>query len=119
MSARTPKEIFTAHVTALGGGNVEGILALRTEDSVLITSERTYKGKAQIGAFYRKLLAELPNAQWALSAEVYHADVLYIDWTCKSDKHNVADGVDTFVFKGGIIVSQTARCSLVLSKLGA
>jgi hypothetical protein len=119
MSTSTPKEIFTAHVTALGEGNIDGIVALRTEESVLITNERTYKGKAQIGAFFKKLLAELPQAQWSLTAEIYHQNVLYIDWGCKSTKHTVTDGVDTFVFKDGIIVTQTARCSLIVSRLNA
>lgn len=119
MTHQTPQEIFAAHVTALANRDVEGILALRSEDSVLITAERTYKGRTEIGVFFDMLLAELPRAQWGLTAEVYHADLLYIDWTCKSARYNVNDGVDTFVFKDGLILSQTARCSLVLSKLGA
>jgi len=119
MPDRSPKDLFTAHGTALSNGQIEGILALRNETSVLITSERSYRGKAEIGAFFHKLLAELPNPQWGSSAEVYHANVLYIDWTCKSDKHDVFDGVDTFVFEDGVIATQTARCTLALAKLNA
>ena len=84
-----------------------------------ITREMREAGVEEIGAFYRKLLAELPGAEWALSAEVYSGNVLYIDWSCKSDKHTVTDGVDTFVFEGGIITAQTARCTLKLNKLRA
>ncbi|MCO4095330.1 MAG: nuclear transport factor 2 family protein [Acidovorax sp.] len=119
MANRTPKEVFTAHVTALGNENVEGILANRNDESVLITAERTYKGRAEIGAFFRKLLTELPKAKWGLDAEVYQQNVLYIEWTARSSKNNVSDGVDTFVFKDGLIAIQTARCSLVMSKLNA
>jgi SnoaL-like domain len=119
MATRTPKEIFTAHVTALGNENVDAILANRNEDSVLITAERTYKGRTEIGAFFRRLLAELPKATWGLHAEIYQQNVLYIEWSAKSAKNNVGDGVDTFVFKDGLIAMQTARCSLVMSKLNA
>lgn len=119
MTNRTPKEIFTAHVAALASGNIEGVLANRDDDSVLITAERTYKGRAEIGAFFGKLIAELPRAEWGLDAEVYQQNVLYIEWTAKSEKHNVSDGVDTFVFQDGLIAIQTARCSLVMNKLDA
>lgn len=119
MHNQDPQAIFTAHVTALGAGDIDRLLALRSPESVLITAERTYRGPEQIGSFYRKLLVELPNARWALGAQVFDCDVLYIEWTCQSDKHAVADGVDTFVFRDGVIAAQTARCTLALSRLAA
>jgi ketosteroid isomerase-like protein len=117
--ARTPQDIFTHHVTALGGRDLDGIVADYTEASVLITAERSYRGRREIRAFFAALLDALPEAKWALTTTTYEGQVLYIEWTADATTHRVSDGVDTFVFDADSIAIQTAHCSLVKTALNA
>ena len=40
-------------------------------------------------------------------------DVLFIEWTAKSSATRVEDGIDTFVFRDGLIRVQTVRYTLL------
>jgi hypothetical protein len=114
---RTPQDIFNHHLSALGGRDLDAIAEDYNEASVLITVERSYRGKREIRAFFGALLDALPAAEWALSCTTFEGPVLYIEWTAKSPAHHVDDGVDTFVFTDGMITTQTAHCSLVKTSL--
>jgi hypothetical protein len=117
--ARTPQEIFDHHGTAMDRRNLDAILEDYTEQSVVITAERVYRGKREIRAFFSALLDALPQAEWAVPVMIFEGNILYIEWTVKSSGHNVSDGVDTFVFAHGAIAVQTARASFVKSRLDA
>lgn len=119
MAHRAPKDIFMHHVQALGAGDLDGLAADYADHSCLITAERVYRGRQEIRNFFAALLKALPTAEWGLNAEVYEGSALYIEWTAKSALHCVSDGVDTFVFKDGMIEMQTARCSLIVARLSA
>jgi hypothetical protein len=116
---RTPQDIFNHHLSALGGRDLDAIAEDYNEASVLITAERSYRGKREIRAFFSALLDTLPAADWALGCTTFEGQVLYIEWTAKSPAHHVDDGVDTFVFGDGMIATQTAHCSLVKTALNA
>lgn len=59
-----------------------------------------------------KLLDELPDAVWDLKNQILDGDVLYLEWTADSAANRVEDGVDTFVFRDGMIWAQTVRYTL-------
>ena len=42
----------------------------------------------------------------------YEGDVLFLEWVADSASTRVDDGVDTFVFRNGLIRAQTVRYSL-------
>ena len=44
--------------------------------------------------------------------EDYADDALFITWSATSAKARVTDGVDTFVFRDGLIRVQTVRCTV-------
>ena len=46
--ARTPQEIFQHHVEVLGAGDVDGIMADYTDESVYITPRGRFQGVEQI-----------------------------------------------------------------------
>jgi predicted SnoaL-like aldol condensation-catalyzing enzyme len=117
--ARTPQQIFDHHGMAMDSRNLDAILEDYTDQSVVITAERVYRGKREIRAFFSALLDALPQAEWAVPVMIFEGNALYIEWTVKSSGHNVNDGVDTFVFAHGAIALQTARASLVKSRLDA
>jgi len=39
--------------------------------------------------------------------------LLFLEWTADSTRASVSDGVDTFIFKDGLIQYQTVRCTIV------
>jgi ketosteroid isomerase-like protein len=90
---RTPEEVFAHHAEALGAGDLDEIVADYADDAVFITSRGVLRGKEGVRSGFTQLLSDLPNASWALKT---HAD----------------DGVDTFVFRDGLIRVQTARYSV-------
>ena len=109
---RTPQEIFQHHATALIAGDVDGIVADYTDDALFITPSGALRGKAGVREGFLSLLADLPNAEWAVPTQVFEGDVLFIEWNAVAEKTRVDDGVDTFVFRDGAIAVQTVRCTV-------
>jgi hypothetical protein len=109
---RTPQEVFAHHAQALGAGDLDQIVADYADDSVLITPGGAKRGKEGIRAAFVKLLADVPNAAWDLKTQIYEGDVLLLEWTADSTAGRVDDGVDTFVFRDGMIWVQTVRYSM-------
>jgi hypothetical protein len=110
--SRTPNEVFAHHGQALAAGNLDEILVDYSEDSVVITSAGAARGKDAIRKMFVKLLDELPNAAWDLKNQILDGDVLYLEWAADSAANRVDDGVDTFVFRDGMIWAQTVRYTL-------
>ncbi|WP_068179990.1 nuclear transport factor 2 family protein [Mycobacterium sp. UM_CSW] len=106
---RTPQEIFAHHGQALGAGDLDGIVADYTEDSVVITPPGVARGRDGIRGVFAKLLDDLPDAAWDLKNQVFEGDVLFLEWAADSPLNRVDDGVDTFVFRDGMIWAQTIR----------
>ena len=70
------------------------------------------RGKEGIRAAFTQLLADVPNAAWALPTQIYEGDALFLEWTADAEKTRVEDGIDTFIFRDGLIRLQTVRYSL-------
>ena len=111
--ARTPQEIFQHHAEVLIAGDLEGIVSDYADDAVFITPAGTLHGKDGVRQGFEKLLAELPNAEWAVPTQIFEGDVLFIEWSAKAANSRVEDGIDTFVFRDGEIVVQTVRYTLI------
>ena len=112
--ARTPEEVFQHHAQALIAGNLDEIVADYSDDAVFITPASVWRGKDGVRAAFTQLLADVPNANWAVPTQIYEGDVLFIEWTADSEKTKVDDGIDTFVFRDGLIRVQTVRYTLQL-----
>ena len=106
---RTPQEVFAHHGKALAAGDLDEIVADYADDSVVITSGGVARGKDGIRKVFVKLLDDLPNAAWDLKTQVLDGDVLFLEWAADSAVNRVDDGVDTFVFRDGMIWAQTVR----------
>src|SRR5580698_3102856 len=90
--ARTPQEVFGHHVEALGAGALHG--------------------KDGIRAAFTQLLADVPNADWTLKTQIFEGDVLFLEWAADAGATFANDGIDTFVFRDGLIQVQTVRYTL-------
>ena len=109
---RTPEEVFSHHVQALGAGDLDGIVADYTDDAVFITPAGIDRGKQGIRAAFTRLLADVPEAAWELKTQIYEDDLLFLEWTADAAATRVDDGIDTFVFRDGLIRAQTVRYTL-------
>ncbi|CAM3294582.1 polyketide cyclase [Mycobacterium intermedium] len=107
--AGTPQEVFAHHGQALAAGDLDEIVADYADDSVVITSAGVARGKNEIRQVFVKLLADLPDAAWDLKTMIFDGDVLFLEWAADSAVNRVDDGVDTFVFRDGVIAAQTVR----------
>ena len=112
-TTRTPQEVFQHHAEVLIGGDIDGIVSDYSDDAVFITPAGTLRGKDGVRQGFEKLLAELPNAEWAVPTQIFEGDVLFIEWSAKAANSRVEDGIDTFVFRDGEITVQTVRYTLI------
>jgi hypothetical protein len=110
--ARTPQEVFQHHVEALGGGDLDGIVADYADDAVIIMPGGARHGMDEVRAVFTQLLADVPSAAWELKTQIFEDDVLFLEWTADAAQTCVDDGIDTFVFRDGMIRLQTIRYTL-------
>ena len=110
---RTPEEAFSHHAQALGAGDLDEIVADYTDDAVFISPAGVKRGKDGIRAAFTQLLADVPNASWDLKTQIYENDVLFLEWAADAAATRVEDGIDTFVFRDGMIRVQTVRYTLL------
>ena len=106
---RTPEEVFQHHAQALGAEDLDEIVADYADDAVFITPAGIRHGKDGIRAAFTELLGDVPQATWDLKTQIYHDDVLFLEWAADSARTRVEDGIDTFVFRDGLIRVQTVR----------
>jgi uncharacterized protein (TIGR02246 family) len=109
---RTPEEVFQHHAQALGAGDLDEIVADYSDDAVFITPAGVQRGKDGIRAAFTQLLADVPNAAWDLKTQIYENDILFLEWAADAAATFVEDGIDTFVFRDGLIRVQTVRYTL-------
>jgi len=110
---RTPEEVFQHHAQALGAGDLDEIVADYADDAVFITPAGVRRGKDGIREAFTQLLADVPDAAWDLKTQIYEADVLFLEWAADAGATRVEDGIDTFVFRDGLIRVQTVRYTLL------
>jgi SnoaL-like domain len=112
LSKRTPEEVFGHHAQTLMAEDLEGILADYTDTSMVVSPSGVLHGKSAIRGFFADVLRALPQAKWDVKT-TYVEDILFLEWTANSAKGSVSDGVDTFIFKDGMIHIQTVRATIV------
>jgi ketosteroid isomerase-like protein len=105
-TTRTPEEVFAHHGQALGAEDLEGIVADYTEDAIFIVQKKVYRGKDGARQIFTQMLGEVPQAQWELEP-VFADDVLYLEWKAAGGGRRIEDGIDTFIFRDGMIRVQT------------
>ncbi|MEU6041418.1 nuclear transport factor 2 family protein [Actinomadura sp. NPDC047616] len=109
---RTPEEVFADHGRRLGTGDLDSISANYAPDAVFITPRGILRGREGVKEGIGALLADLPDAEWELKPQ-FAGEVLFLEWSATSTAARVEDGVDTFVFRDGLIQAQTVRYTLV------
>jgi predicted SnoaL-like aldol condensation-catalyzing enzyme len=111
-NGRSTREVFQHHAEALGAEKLEEIVADYSDDAIFITPEGVLRGKDGIRQAFTKLLADVPQAKWNLPTQIYEEDILLLEWSAESAHTRIEDGIDTFVFRDGLIRVQTVRYTL-------
>jgi ketosteroid isomerase-like protein len=109
---RSPQEVFGHHGQALGAEDLDEIVADYSDDAVLITPAGVQRGKDGIRQAFTKLLGEIPQAAWDIKTTIYEGDILFLEWGAEGGGNRIEDGIDTFVFRDGLIRVQTVRYTL-------
>jgi len=110
--SRAPEEIFAHHIEALRAEDIEGVLLDYADDACLITPYDMLRGRDAIRGFFARLFQLLPQAEWDV-ATCLADNILLLEWTADSATKRIPDGVDTFIFRDGLIQAQTVRFTLI------
>ncbi|MGA2926707.1 MAG: nuclear transport factor 2 family protein [Solirubrobacteraceae bacterium] len=106
---RTPQEVFQHHGEALMAEDLDAIVSDYADDAVFVTPDGVRRGKDGVREGFVKLLADLPGARWELPTMLFEDDVMLLEWKAEAEHATVEDGIDTFVFRDGLIRVQTVR----------
>lgn len=109
---RTPQEVFAHHVQALGAEDLDEIVADYSDDAVFITPSGVKRGKPGVREAVAEFIADVPRAEFELPTQIYEGDTLFLEWKADCSQTRVEDGLDTFVFREGLIRLQTVRYTL-------
>jgi hypothetical protein len=112
-ATRSPQEVFQHHAEALMAEDLDGIVSDYADDALFITPEGVLRGKEGVRQAFTKLISDIPGAQWELPTQIFENDILLLEWKAESEKTKVEDGIDTFVFRDGLIRVQTVRYTLM------
>jgi uncharacterized protein (TIGR02246 family) len=111
-STRTPEEIYASHGQALVAEDLDGLVANFAEDAVQISPAGVRQGRDGIREGFAQLFKDLPQADWDMKTTLFGGDVLFLEWSARSGNNQAEHGVDTFVFRDGLIQAQTVRYAL-------
>src|ERR1700754_2815486 len=102
-------KVVEDHVAALNAHDVEAVVKDYAEDAVLIVSGGVVHGHDEIRDAFTKTFDQLPNVEFYGIVLAESGGVVLMEWSMDSDVAVASDGVDTFIVRDGLIVSQTAR----------
>lgn|GEM_PF-349466 len=103
------KKIIKNHLKSFQENELETLMADYTNESVLITKERTYTGIDEICYFFTHLMSHFPKDQswFKLDTIAVEGEFAYIVWHADTPTLSIPFGTDTFILKEGKILQQT------------
>ena len=108
-TTRTPQEVFQHHAETLIAGDLEGIVSDYADDAVFITPDGVRHGTDGVREGFVEFLGELPQAEWQVPTQIFHDDLLFIEWNATAKETRVEDGVDTFLCRGSSAPRRSAK----------
>ncbi len=103
------RQVLQHHWDAFQANDLEETMLDYTEESVLITPDKTYRGLEEIRGNFIGAFAAFPrdSSTLTLNKSVVSGDVGYILWEASAPKFNLTYATDTFIIQNGKIVRQT------------
>jgi len=112
--ARSAAAVLEDHLRLRALGDIETDLARNyAPDVALLCNYGTFHGLDAIRYSARRLSEQLPNARFEYLNHQLVDDVGFLEWRATSDRYQVADGADSYVFnEDGLIRAQTIHYTL-------
>jgi hypothetical protein len=109
INEETTSKVLDHHWEAFRANDLEGTMIDYTEESVLITPDKTYKGLQEIRENFVFAFSLFPkdSSTLKLNKSIVNKDVGYIIWEASTPKFNLSFGTDTFIVRDGKIIRQT------------
>ena len=103
------QEILDHHWNTFQANDLDGVMADYTEESVLITPDKTVSGLTELRKHFADVFLLFPKDSTTLKLDksVVNKDVAYIIWSADAPKFDITYGTDTFIIRDGKIVRQT------------
>ena len=103
------RKVLQHHWEAFQANELEATMADYTEQSILVTPDKTYHGLAEIRANFVAAFGAFTkgSASLKLNKTVVTRDIGYIIWEATTPKFNLTFATDTFIIQNGKIISQT------------
>ena len=107
--------VLDRHLGCFAAGDLEGLLADYTDESVLFTVDGPLRGPAAIRGFMERLFAEFakPGARFDLRTKDVGEDVAFIVWSAETADNRYEIANDTFVVRDGRILFQSFAGKIV------
>ena len=83
-----------------------------SEDAILISPAGIRRGKSGVREASRATARRRSQCERDLKTQLYADDTLLLDWAAESSATAADDGIDTFIFRDGLIRVQTVRYTL-------
>jgi ketosteroid isomerase-like protein len=102
-------EVLDHHWKAFQANDLEATMADYSDESVLITPDKTFKGLKEIRENFVFAFSVFPkdSTTFQLDKSIINQDVGYIIWQATSPKIKLNFGTDTFIIRDGKILRQT------------
>ena len=102
LSKRTMQEVWDHHGKAVADQDVDEFLKDFSDDCVMITPQRVYRGHGEIADWFQNFLIPiLEDAEFLSDGPVFEQNVIFLKWDMESKTHTVKDATDTFIVEDG------------------
>lgn len=109
INEETTSKVLDHHWEAFKANDLEATMVDYTEESVLITPDKTYKGLQEIRENFVFAFSLFPkdSSTLKLNKSIVNKDIGYIIWEATTPKFNLSFATDTFIIRDGKIIRQT------------
>ena len=109
ISEESTSKVLDHHWKAFNANDLEATMADYTDESILITPEKTFKGLKEIRDNFVFAFTVFPKGKSTLKLRksIVQQEVGYITWEATTPKMKKSFNTDTFIIHDGKIVRQT------------
>ncbi len=112
---RSFREVFEDHLRLSEMGDFETDLRRNFSiDIIVLMENKVYRGHEDVRGLAKRLLRELPNGKYQNSMILLDEEIGMLEWKAQSDKAEVLDGVDSYLFRDGKIIAQTIHYTVTM-----
>lgn len=103
------QQVLDHHWQTFRDNDLEGVMADYTEESILVTPDKTFRGLQEITENFKGAFAAFPkdSTEMTLKQSEVVGDIGYIIWSAKTPAFTLSFGTDTFIIRDGKIIRQT------------